>query len=136
MWKDLQRSLRYCRVRIIYGAKYMEIFTIWGMFLLLRRGIKGSFDGADYAKMLQETMLPHVNDIKRHWVASWKGTQLKWQRNGWLAYNRIRVAGQSSDLNPIENLWDDFKRKIALKHPYNVSKLWETVKANWGFIPQ
>ena len=42
---------------------------------------------------------------------------------------------QSSDLNPIENMWDNLKRAIQDKNPKNTEKLWKSVKEAWNEIP-
>ena len=39
--------------------------------------------------------------------------------------------GNSSDLNPIENLWSVLKDKVSEKQPTNTKELEETIKAVW-----
>jgi transposase len=39
---------------------------------------------------------------------------------------------QSPDLNPIENLWNIMKRRVAVKHPSNVDHLKEIIQQVWN----
>ena len=39
--------------------------------------------------------------------------------------------GNSPDLNPIENLWNILKNKVADRHPSSVKDLEETIKNVW-----
>jgi len=51
-----------------------------------------------------------------------------------LAENRIKVLdwpGNSSDLNPIENLWTNMKNKVAEKRPSSAKDLVKVIKEVW-----
>jgi len=43
----------------------------------------------------------------------------------------VTVAGNSPDLNPIENLWVILKRKVAARNPTSASDLKEAIKHVW-----
>ena len=42
---------------------------------------------------------------------------------------------QSSDLNPIENLWADVKEVVATAKPTTKESLWNEVMEAWSEIP-
>ena len=55
----------------------------------------------------------------------------------WFEDNRIQLLewpDQSPDLNPIEQLWQYHKRKLATyeSEPVSVHELWERVEKEWG----
>lgn len=53
----------------------------------------------------------------------------------WLEDNNIPMIvpwpGSSPDLNPIENLWVQMKRKVAAHNPTSAQHLKEVIKAVW-----
>lgn len=53
----------------------------------------------------------------------------------WLASEHIPVIGpwpgSSPDLNPIEHLWSQMKRKVAVRNPTSVENLKEVIKSVW-----
>jgi hypothetical protein len=61
--------------------------------------------------------------------------------NGWFLQQKIPVLNwpaQSPDLNPLENLWADVKRRITLKHPNisNRDEAWEAFEEEWEKTPK
>lgn len=42
---------------------------------------------------------------------------------------------QSPDLNVIENLWDELKRRISFSKPATLEELWEIAQREWEAIP-
>lgn len=60
--------------------------------------------------------------------------------NNWLEENKIKVLDwppQSPDLNPIENIWVELKRKLNsyLEEPKSMYELWGCVQEVWNGIP-
>ena len=58
----------------------------------------------------------------------------------WFETNKIDVLvwpPQSPDLNPIENLWQHLKKKLAdyKTEPCGILELWERVEVEWNKIP-
>ena len=56
----------------------------------------------------------------------------------WFTGRRIKVLpwpSQSSDLNPTENLWDELKRKVHKRRPWNLKDLEKSCMEEWSQIP-
>ena len=50
--------------------------------------------------------------------------------------NVLKWPAQSSDLNPIENLWSEVEKRMEGKNPKNADKLWQNIEFCWKAIPQ
>uniref|UniRef100_A0A8C5LM47 Transposase Tc1-like domain-containing protein n=1 Tax=Leptobrachium leishanense TaxID=445787 RepID=A0A8C5LM47_9ANUR len=57
---------------------------------------------------------------------------LQYQEIGW---NILEWPSQSPDLNPIENLWWDLKKAVAVRKPKNVTELEAFAHDEWAKIP-
>ena len=42
---------------------------------------------------------------------------------------------QSSDLNPIEMVWDELDRRVKEKQPTSAQNMWELLQDCWKIIP-
>uniref|UniRef100_A0A8C5Q5J6 Tc1-like transposase DDE domain-containing protein n=1 Tax=Leptobrachium leishanense TaxID=445787 RepID=A0A8C5Q5J6_9ANUR len=50
-------------------------------------------------------------------------------------WNILEWPSQSPDLNPIENLWWDLKKAVAVRKPKNVTELEAFAHDEWAKIP-
>ena len=48
----------------------------------------------------------------------------------------MKWPSQSLDLNPTENMWDQFATRVHEQNPSNLQELWEVVQSAWDGIPQ
>ena len=58
----------------------------------------------------------------------------KWKRNNDI--ETLLWPAQSSDMNPIENLWDELERQVQARKslPKNWEELWSILQKKWGKI--
>jgi transposase len=121
---------------------------IWGCMTSLGPGsmakIDGGLDAELYCKILDEDLLDTISNygldkseiIFQH-DNDPKHTAKKTKK--WLEKQEMQVLDwppQSPDLNPIEHLWDNLKRRLAgyENHPTATWQLWERVEAEWTKI--
>uniref|UniRef100_A0A0K8TZE2 Transposable element Tcb1 transposase n=1 Tax=Bactrocera latifrons TaxID=174628 RepID=A0A0K8TZE2_BACLA len=123
------------------GAKIM----VWGCFSYSGVGpihlIEGIMDQRAYVKILDEVMLPYASwNMPLIWVYQQDNDPKHTSKcaKEWFRANGVEVMrwpAQSPDLNPIENLWTDIKKRVAEEKPTNSKDLWHVVKETWKAIP-
>ena len=62
-----------------------------------------------------------------------KSTKAWFQKKSW---KTLEWPSQSPDLNPIESLWWDWKKAVAVCKPKNISELKAFAHEEWAKIPQ
>ena len=113
---------------------------VWGCINVQGVGclskIDGKLNGERYIDILENSLIPttHMLTILDGWIFQQDNAtcHTSWLVKEWFAEEGITVMewpAQSSDLNPIENLWDHLKTTIQEQNPTNVKELWNTVKA-------
>jgi transposase len=132
------------------SVKYPESVMVWGCMAAGGVGRLHVVDGTLTARkyiddVLEKKLLPSIMDI-----AGDQGDpiELIFQQDNapshtakicksWFTRNNIQVMdwpGNSPDLNPIENLWSQLKRKVAKYHPTNRRQLIEAIINCWHHV--
>ena len=115
---------------------------VWGCFSAAGVGelyrCEGTVNAAKYKDILQTCMLTSSQKL-------FGGSLFQFQQDlapchtaatvkQWFVDKDIRVLNwvpQSPDMNPIENIWNILKRKIAGQTPKNKDELWEIIRRAW-----
>ncbi len=128
------------------SVKFPQSVMIWGAMSSAGVGplcfLKTNVTAPVYQEILEHFMLPSADQL-------FKDADFIFQQDlapahtakstkSWLNDHGVGVLdwpANSSDLNPIENLWGTVKRKMRNKRPKNADELKATVKETWASIP-
>ncbi|KAI4871408.1 hypothetical protein NFI96_000872 [Prochilodus magdalenae] len=123
---------------------------LWGCFASNGTGklqrVQGTMNSLQYQEILEENVMSHVSEsvtnlrLGRRWTFQQdndpkhtsKSTRAWLNMKGW---NILEWPSQSPDLNPIENLWWDLKKAVAVRKPKNVTELEAFAHEEWAKIP-
>ncbi|KAI5624440.1 hypothetical protein C0J50_15962, partial [Silurus asotus] len=119
---------------------------LWGCFASACTGklqrVQGSMNSLQYQEILDDSVMQSVTNLRlgRCWTFQQdndpkhisKSTRAWLQIKGW---NILKWPSQSPDLNPIENLWWDLKKAVAVRKPKNVTELEAFAHDEWAKIP-
>lgn len=133
---------KYTRKTVKHGGSKV---MIWGSFSYSGVGpihlIEGIMDQHVYVKILREVMLPYAEwNMPIKWIFQQDNDPKHTSKlaKEWFRVNGVEVMSwpaQSPDLNPIENLWGDVKKRVSEVRPSNAEDLWNTVRNAWQQIP-
>ncbi|KAK3526009.1 hypothetical protein QTP70_012796 [Hemibagrus guttatus] len=119
---------------------------LWGCFSAKGPGrlirVKERMNGAMYREILSKNFLPSARALKmkRGWVFQHDNDPKHTARatKEWLRKKHFKVLewpSQSSDLNPIDNLWRELKIRVAQRQPQNITALEEICMEEWAKLP-
>uniref|UniRef100_A0A8C5QEC7 Transposase n=1 Tax=Leptobrachium leishanense TaxID=445787 RepID=A0A8C5QEC7_9ANUR len=119
---------------------------LWGCFASAGTGklqrVQSTMNSLQYQEILDDNVMQSVTNLTlgRLWTFQQdndpkhtsKSTRAWLQFKGW---NILEWPSQSPDLNPIENLWWDLKKAVAVRKPKNVTELEAFAHDEWAKIP-
>jgi hypothetical protein len=122
-------------------VKHPQSVMVWGCFSAAGRGSlyflpkNTTMNGATYLNMLMEKVpdfmeILDCNVFMQDGAPCHRSNKVKqWIKSK--NYELLPWPGNSADLNPIENLWDIVKSKVAEKNPSSYDDLVSTIKETW-----
>jgi transposase len=134
-------NMRYDRRYTVSTMKHPQKIMVWGCFSGKGRGSlyfmkpNEMVNAKKYIEIL-DAKLPSVMSIQKSTVFQQDGAPCHTAKvvQKWFKDKRITVLewpGNSPDLNPIENLWELMKRRVAIKCPRNMQDLVYWLKVTW-----
>jgi transposase len=121
---------------------FPEKISLWGCFSAQGIGASRVFDGTMNSRLLTDTF---TRCMKPHALQTWPAQQWYFLQDNapyhtsnesrtWLHNNGIDCIDfppYSPDLNPIENLWADLKRRVELRCPCDSTELKQFLTEEW-----
>jgi hypothetical protein len=147
VWVQRPIDTAYDSQHMVQGqSNFPEKIGIWACFSSQGVGGLRIFDGnmntREYTDTMQKFLLP---SFKRFYPnQEWKYIQdnatyhKSKGSHTWFhgkSITLIKIPPHSPDLNPIENLWADLKRRIQFRFPRNIAQLKACVKEEWECTP-
>lgn len=136
-------GMRYDVKYVSPSVKHPPSCMVWGGFSAFSKGplhflqSGQTMNGEKYLKVLKIKLKLHMRLLKcktfqQDGAPCHRAKQVK----EWLQQQRIEVLdwpGNSPDLNPIENLWNILKRRVAIRRPKNLGELQNAIRSAWTY---
>ncbi len=128
------------------SVKFPQSVMIWGAMSSAGVGplcfLKTNVTAPIYKEILKHFLLPSAGQVFKYagfiFQQDLSSAHTDKSSRRWFNNHGVGVLGwpaNSSDVNPIENLWGIVKRKMRNKRPKNADELKATVKETWASIP-
>uniref|UniRef100_A0A8C5M825 Tc1-like transposase DDE domain-containing protein n=1 Tax=Leptobrachium leishanense TaxID=445787 RepID=A0A8C5M825_9ANUR len=106
---------------------------LWGCFASAGTGklqrVQGTINSLQYQEILDDNVMQSVTNLRlgRRWTFQQDNDPKHTSKStrAWLQIKGLNILewpSQSPDLNPIENLWWDLKKAVAVRKPKNVTE--------------
>lgn len=141
--RGARNNVRYQMPTVKFGGGSVMVwgvFSAYGVGPLVR--INERMTGIMYRDILRHNLLQYGREkMAPGWIFQHDNDPKHKSAvvTRWLQSNEVRVLkwpAQSPDLNPIENLWQEVKRRLKTEKPRNFNELYQKVTQHWQSIPQ
>ncbi|CDQ68262.1 unnamed protein product [Oncorhynchus mykiss] len=113
---------------------------LWGCFAAGGTGAHHKIDGImrqeNYVDILKQYLKTSVRKLKlgRKWVFQMDNDPKHTSKvmTKWLKDNKVKWPSQSPDLNPIEDLRAELKKRVRARRPTNLTQLHQLYQEEWA----
>jgi transposase len=147
VWVQRPEDTAFLSQYMIERDSFPEKIGFWGCFSAQGVGDSRLYDGTMDSRLLTDTF---TRFMKPHALRTWPAEQWFFLQDNapyhasvdtqsWLHNNGIDCIDfppYSPDLNPIENLWADLKRRVELRCPSSITELKEILSEEWEATDQ
>lgn len=140
--KGKEFHVKYTKKTVKHGGGNI---MVWGCFSWNGVGpiyrIESTMNADGYRGILENVMLPYASENMPLSFTFQQDNDPKHKSRlvtNWFSQNNVRVLSwpsQSPDLNPIENLWSELKKRLSKEVFKNKDDLWEKTQKIWYDIP-
>ena len=141
--KGKEFHVRFTKKTVKHGGGNI---MVWGCFSWNGVGpifqTTNKMNAVEYKNILENVLLPYAEeDMPLRWVFQQDNdpkhtSKLVKKCIEDQKINLMTWPSQSPDLNPIENLWCDLKKKLSKQTFSNKEQLWQCVQKTWYEIPK
>ena len=146
-WVWRKTKDEYAKKHLMPNVKYRGgSVMLWACFSSKGPGnlvrVHGIMTALNYQDILNKNLMASARKLKmgRHWVFQQDNDpkHVAKSTQKWFSSHKLKVLpwpSQSPDLNPIENLWGELKRRVHKRGPRTLDDLERLCKEEWSKIP-